>query len=123
MSRSEHYELGMMGEKLALDYLKKNRFKILETNYRSNHGEIDIIARKKKTLFFIEIKTRSSDAFGTPAESVTAKKQEHLIKTAEYYLYNQRRTFTEHSFSVIEIYPDGNDSYEINLIEDAFYVE
>lgn len=79
--------LGNAGEKIAKIYLERNKYKILETNFRCKQGEIDIIAKDKKELVFIEVKTRKSIKYGLPAEAVNQVKQKHISKTAEYYIY------------------------------------
>ena len=65
---AEHNELGKKGEKLAIDFLIKNKFKILEKNYRYLKAEVDIIAQKKDVLAVVEVKTRSTDYFGNPQD-------------------------------------------------------
>lgn len=82
---------GKRGEDLAVAYLKKNGFRIIDRNFRIRGGEIDIIAidaspeNEKETLVFIEVKTRSSLEFGTPLEAITSWKLNALIKTAQFY--------------------------------------
>lgn len=78
-------ETGVGGEKLAVSFLKNQGFKILETNFRSKFGEIDIIALEKNTVVYIEVKTRSSNQFGLPEEAVGSRKLEHLQKTAAFF--------------------------------------
>jgi len=75
----------ILGENIATEYLKRKGYKIVERNFRKGYGEIDIICIKEKTLIFVEVKTRTSDKFGTPAESITYSKLMTLIKTAQYY--------------------------------------
>lgn len=80
----------VIGEDIATNYLKKKGYKIIERNFRKGYGEIDIIAVKDKILVFVEVKTRTSDKFGTPAEAITYGKLKSIIKTAEFYkLSNQ----------------------------------
>ena len=67
--------IGDMGERRAVKFLKKKGYKILETNFKTNFGEIDIIARKGDYICFVEVKTRSSDNFGEPREAVNFHKQ------------------------------------------------
>ena len=67
-------EIGKKGETVAVRYLKKQGYRIIEQNYRSKAGEIDIIAREKQSLVFVEVKTRSSRSFGSPKWAITAKK-------------------------------------------------
>lgn len=75
----ERRTLGKAGEKLAQDYLKRKGYRILETNYRTAHGEIDIIAENKNRLALIEVRTRSSRELGTPEESITKGKKDKLV--------------------------------------------
>ncbi|HYK09019.1 MAG TPA: YraN family protein [Candidatus Eisenbacteria bacterium] len=77
--------IGKKGEDIAVEYLKKKGYKIIERNFRKGYGEIDIICVKKNVLVFVEVKTRTSDTFGTPLESITPWKLKPLIKTAQYY--------------------------------------
>ena len=109
--------LGRAGEKRAIDFIKKKGFKILETNYKTVFGEIDIIAEEKGILVFIEVKTRSSDNYGNPCEAVDKRKQEKYYKTATYYLQKEKKTDAECRFDVIEI-----ENGEINHIFNAFGV-
>jgi putative endonuclease len=83
-----HYlqNLGKTGENLALGYLKSHSFSILETNFRSKFGEIDIIAKKNHCIYFIEVKTRSNLDHGAPFEAVNKRKIYHIKKAAQYYL-------------------------------------
>jgi len=77
--------IAIRGEDLASDYLAKKGYKILERNFRKRYGEIDIVALDRNTLVFIEVKTRSSNQFGSPLESITPWKLKSVIKTAQYY--------------------------------------
>jgi putative endonuclease len=74
-----------LGEDKASEYLRTLGFKILERNYRKTYGEVDIIATEKDVLAFIEVKTRTSNLFGSPLEAITPWKLRSLIKTAQYY--------------------------------------
>jgi len=78
-------EIGNLGEKLAADFLLKRGFDILEKNFRCAEGEMDIIARLEDTLVFCEVRTKTSRAYGTPEESISDAKAEHLIAVAERY--------------------------------------
>ena len=75
----------VIGEDMAVEYLKSKGYKIIDRNFRRGYGEIDIICTHKNTLIFVEVKTRTSTKFGTPAESITYSKLRSLIKTAEFY--------------------------------------
>ncbi len=79
---------GQLGEDLAVAFLKKKGFKIIERNFRIRGGEIDIIAIHEDTLIFIEVKTRSSHEFGSPLEAIGYWKLKALVKTAQFYKVN-----------------------------------
>ena len=114
-SQKDFYKklLGLNGEKLAIKTLKKNGYKILLTNYVTPFGEADIVAEKDNSVIFVEVKTRSNDKFGTPAEAVNYKKQKKYRDIANYYfLSNEEKSF---SFVVVEVVGDY-----VNVITDAF---
>ena len=106
---------GTEGEQAARNYLTGKGVKILEMNYRRPTGEIDIIARHKKRLLFIEVKRRTSLRFGRPAEAVDAAKRLHILRTARLYLQENGLEDAPVRFDIIEVLPDG-----INHIENAF---
>ena len=83
-------EFGKLGEEKAIEFLKKNGYKILERNYKTKIGEIDIIAIKKKKIIFIEVKTRSSYNFGRPEEAVNEKKLRKIESVAQIYLQSKK---------------------------------
>ncbi len=78
-------DTGTLGEKLAKDFLRKKGYRILETNYRCSEGEIDIVARQKDYLVFIEVRTKTSLEFGSPEESITPAKMKRLRATAAHF--------------------------------------
>ena len=106
---------GTEGESAARDYLVSKGAKILEMNFRRPSGEIDVIAKMRKTILFVEVKRRSSLRFGRPSEAVNPAKQAHILKTAMIYLQENRLEDAPVRFDVIEILPDG-----VNHIENAF---
>jgi putative endonuclease len=113
-------ELGDIGEKLARDFLKKKGYKITGSNFRCREGEIDIIARKKDYLVFVEVRTKASTGFGSPEESVTFAKKENLISSALTYM-SEHRDLPESwriDFVAIELDPNGK-ARRIELIENA----
>ena len=77
--------LGKRGEELAASLLINKGYRLIEKNFRKRYGEIDLVARWQNTLVFVEVKTRIGRRFGTPEESVTARKLRQVVKTAEYY--------------------------------------
>ena len=106
---------GLEGEVLAKNYLKSQKYRILETNYSNHCGEIDIIAQKKKTIIFVEVKTRSSCEFGKPCEAVTPYKQNKIRRAAQLYLQENKQTESEIRFDVIEVL-----DWQINHLEGCF---
>ncbi len=85
MTASSTRNLGSFGEKMATKFLQKKGYKILEKNFRSKSGEIDIVALDKDTLVFIEVKTRWTREYGPPEEAVTPRKIRSIIKTGQHY--------------------------------------
>jgi putative endonuclease len=84
-------ETGALGEKLACALLKKRGYRIVETNFRCREGEIDIVARQRKCLVFVEVRTKTSLEFGPPEESITAAKRRKMRVTARRYLQSLER--------------------------------
>ena len=112
--------VGELGESIAREYLQKKGYQIIETNFRCREGEIDIIARDKNYLTFVEVRTRKSSGFGTPEESINAAKKEKLTSLAFAYLQTHRKSPSLWRFDVVavELNQDGQVS-RINLIQDA----
>ncbi len=77
--------LGKRGEDLAVTFLKKQGYKILERNFQKGYGEIDIVAQEKDTLVFVEVKTRTSTEFGSPLEAITPWKLKALTRSCQFY--------------------------------------
>ena len=98
--------------------MEKNGYEILERNYRCRQGEIDIIAKEKQEIVFVEVKTRSNLCFGKPREAVDEGKQNHIYKTAKYYLYKHKLENSYVRFDVIEIYLKI-DKYRLNHIKNV----
>ena len=113
-------DTGILGEKLASDYLKKRGYRILETNYRCPEGEIDLIAKHKDYLVFVEVRTKRSLAFGTPEESITAAKKAKLRTVAAHYRQSRENLPQLWRIDVVAIELDkrGRPS-RIELIENA----
>jgi putative endonuclease len=95
--------IGAWGEQAAADYLSRHGYTILIRNFRTPHGEIDIIARQGDLLVFIEVKTRTSHALGYPEDSVTPRKQEHMLAAAENYLQGHPDAGENWQFDVISV--------------------
>ncbi|TAN39307.1 MAG: YraN family protein [Nitrospirae bacterium] len=113
-------KLGRDGEEAALVFLKKTGYTIIDTNYKTVFGEVDIIARDRGVTVFIEVKARSSIAFGHPFEAVTRKKQEKLKKLALFYM-KQKKKELPLRFDVLSINISGGKT-SIDHIRDAFEV-
>jgi putative endonuclease len=111
--------LGEMGEDIAVNFLKKNNYRILTRNYRCKFGEIDIIAEHKKTLSFIEVKTRRSESFGLPQESVHPKKQKKISRVALEFIQRYKLENRSARFDIVAI-QFYSEAYEIDLIKNAF---
>lgn len=113
-------ELGRDGESVATYFLKEKGYVVLERNFAYRNGEIDIIAKFEETLHFVEVKTRKSLVYGTPAMTVTALKQRRIFKTAAYYLQKYGIVDAQCSFDVIELFKFPDGKFAINHIENAF---
>jgi putative endonuclease len=85
MSKKNNKKTGNYGEDIAVNYLISKGYTILERNFLSKYGEIDIIAEKEKTLIFVEVKCRKSNNFGSPLEAINAKKIERIVLVLENY--------------------------------------
>lgn len=116
---AEHNELGKLGEELAVEFLQKEGYEILETNWVFQKAEIDIIAQKDDFLVAVEVKTRSSIEFGLPQEFVKPKKIQLLVKALNEYIISNDFDVNVR-FDVISIYKSGK-SFEIEHFIDAFF--
>lgn len=115
---ADHNELGKKGEKLAVEFLLKNNYKILETNYRYLKAEVDIIALKDETLVAVEVKTRSTNYFEEPQDAVKAKKIKLLVTAIDYYVV-EKDLDVEVRFDIIAIIHQ-NKKTKIEHLENAF---
>ena len=116
---ADHNELGKLGEELAENYLTKNGYTILETNWTFQKAEIDIIAQKANILAIVEVKTRSSIDFGLPQDFVKPKKIQLLVKAVNEYVVSRDLDVTVR-FDIIAINKVGKD-FNVDHIEDAFF--
>ncbi|MDO8531051.1 MAG: YraN family protein [Dehalococcoidia bacterium] len=111
---------GDWGERFARTYLEQRGYRILETNYRCPYGEIDLVAGKGDCLVFVEVRTRRGRAFGTPEESVTPRKIEHLKSTAEHYLQSHADHAPSWRIDVVALeLGEGRRLERINHLENA----
>lgn len=115
--------IGTMGETIAERFIRKCGYLVLEQNYYTKMGEIDIIAKDDDYIVFIEVKTRYNNKFGTPAESITYYKQSRIYKTAQVYIMLKKLNGFSIRFDVIEINIDKNTgNYKLRLIKNAFQI-
>lgn len=115
----ERISLGKIGEELAEAYLKKMKYKILEKNYKCPLGEVDLVARDKNTLVFIEVKARKTKDFGGPAAAVDLRKQRQLSKVALHYLNQKKLNNIPARFDVVAIELIASAPH-VELIRNAF---
>ena len=94
------HELGRIGENIIADYITKLGYKVVERNFACNQGEIDIIAKDKEELVFIEVKTRTDISYGEASEAVTDTKKRHLINSIKYYIYKQKNILYLNSITI-----------------------
>ena len=116
---AEHNELGKLGEELAVEFLRKEGYEILETNWTFQKAEIDIIAQKENTLTVVEVKTRSSIEFGLPQDFVKPKKIQLLVKAINEYVVSKNLD-VEVRFDIIAVHKEDK-SFAIEHLKDAFY--
>ena len=116
---ADHNDLGQLGEDLAVDFLQKNGYVILDRNWRFQKAEIDIIAQKATILAVIEVKTRSSLEFGLPQDFVKPKKIQLLVKAINEYVVRKDLEVTVR-FDIMAIHYT-NTKIDIEHIEEAFY--
>jgi len=115
----ERIAFGKEGESMAANFLKGLGYKIVCLNYKTKLGEIDIIARDKDTVCFIEVKTRQSDRFGLPQEAVSWRKQLQVSKTAVIYLKENNLLDKKARFDVVSAL-NSDKGLEFSLIRNAF---
>lgn len=107
--------VGALGEDIAVKYLVKHGFKILARNFTCHFGEVDIVAMEKDTVVFVEVKWRKDESFGKPREAVNWRKQQTIIKCANYWLYKNEKVGLPVRFDVMEIMGS-----ELVFLRDAF---
>lgn len=122
-----HPRQGHDAEQHACEHLQCQGLRLLERNYRSRYGEIDLIMRHADALVFVEVRYRRSSRFGSPAETVNVRKQAKIRATAEYYLQqNPQRAAVSCRFDVVSVAPAGlaaaglTQTYIVDWIPDAF---
>ena len=110
---------GERGERLARRYLEDHGYTILDQNYRTRYGELDLIATKDETLVVVEVKLRRGTGFGEPLEAITSRKQRTIRAITEEYLLDKSPDFQTIRFDAIGILAQGNRA-KITHIQDAF---
>lgn len=115
-------EQGEIGEQMAITYLIKKGFNLLEKNWRNSTGEIDLIMSKDNIIVFVEVKLRKTDTFGDPEKAVSKSKQKRIIQTANSYIFDKNipERF-EYRFDIISIVKNNN-FLSIKHFEDAFWL-
>jgi putative endonuclease len=116
---ADHNELGKQGEELAVEFLQKNGYEILETNWTFQKAEVDVIAQKEDVLAIVEVKTRSSIDFGLPQDFVKPKKIQLLVKAVNEYVTSNDLEVSVR-FDIIAIHKNANE-FIIEHLEDAFH--
>jgi putative endonuclease len=100
-------DLGKLAEDFAVRFLQEKDYKIIDRNFRSRFGEIDIVAEESETLVFVEVKARWSQKFGSPEEAVTSQKLGKIRKTAEYYALINSKTNQKMRIDVVTLEING----------------
>jgi len=114
--------LGRTGEERAAKFLVSKGYRILERNYSTRSGEIDLIGMHQGTVAFIEVKTRSNDAFGAPELAVDHRKQQRMIKAALGYIKEKKLHQVPCRFDVVAIISTANEQ-QVELIQNAFEID
>lgn len=112
-------QFGRKSERLAAEFLKRKGYHIIETNYRSEMGEIDIIAKDKGTIVFVEVKARNTSRFGSPKGAVTPAKQRKISMAALNYLKRSGQTEASARFDVVAI-DTASGKMNIEVVKNAF---
>lgn len=117
---AKHNDLGRKGEELARQHLEAAGYEILDENWRFGKAEVDLIAYLQKTIIFVEVKTRTGNAFGEPEDFVDAAKQKLLVSAADEFI--ELMNFNgEARFDIIAILFDKQGNHYLNHIQDAFW--
>jgi putative endonuclease len=111
--------LGKQGERVAELYLQKKGYKLVERNYRCSGGELDLIVLDRRVVVFVEVKTRTGDGFGTPLEAVEFRKQQRMIRAAQFFLAQKNLQQRDARFDVVGVSWPGREPV-VEHIENAF---
>jgi putative endonuclease len=118
--RDPRQRLGLEGEDAAARLLENAGLRILERRFRCRFGEIDIIARDRNVLVFVEVRTRRGIGFGSPAESITPRKRQRMATVAQFFLSRRRLTDLPCRFDVVEVLRRPGAGLDLRHIVDAF---
>jgi len=113
-------EVGRRGEELAVQFLWKKNYRILHRNFRGPHGELDIIAERDGRIYFVEVKTRTSDRYTSPAGAVDAEKQRRIRNVAIYYLRHKQAGDFLTRYDIVSIVIPDTGEPRIEHVVDAF---
>ncbi len=108
-------KVGLIGEQAASEYLKNHGYEIVETNYRCQLGEIDIVARDQQTVVIVEVRTRTSFSYGAPEESITAAKAKRLNLLARYYLRSLSQEEVSCRIDLVAVMLNKNDDSVVKI--------
>ncbi|MCD4674114.1 MAG: YraN family protein [Anaerolineaceae bacterium] len=111
--------IGRRGEDIAAKYLAERGCSLLERNVRTAYGEIDLIVQRKEALIFVEVKTRTSRAYGYPETAITEAKMTHMVQCAEDYMQNHPEFVLPWQLDVISVELEGDDEYKVTWFENA----
>lgn len=118
-ARRDNRRSGDRGEEIALRYLGRRGYRLVERNYRTRYGEVDLILRQGSALVFVEVKLRRGTGFGEPVEAVTVRKQQRIRRLAEHYLAEKEPDFEEVRFDVVGVLA-GTGEPEVRHVPHAF---
>jgi len=109
--KTQRQKIGKKGEKLAIKFLKKRKYKIVDRNYRADrYGELDIVAKDKSELVFVEVKTKTDEQFGSPEEEFTYQKKRSMRRAIQNYLFKKYLTDKEWRADLIAVEITGGKS-------------
>jgi putative endonuclease len=118
--RSDHRRsIGLRGEDIAADYLKRKGYSVLNRNFRTPYGEIDLVSEQGSSIVFTEVKTRASKSLGPPEISITRRKADHMRSAAEFYIQEYGEQYDEWRIDVISVQIQTNETPLIVHFENA----
>lgn len=113
-------KVGILGEQKAVEFLETKKYRILKQNFRCPYGEIDIIAKDKDTIVFVEVKTRRTTNYGRGMEAVNYSKRQKIKKTALYFLSENTHRYSNLRFDVLDVFIDSQGGFYFEHIQNAF---